>query len=506
LWETAPPLVAAHPEYRHWLAVTRYWRGTQACGEEEIGQGYQWFLLSDEVGEELAEEQPDNLVFLEKVELCRRDLTRLPDSTSFAELCRPSLETLKPLLEQKVREGSTPPRASSGNASNRVSHKRLALICLVLGDAYHHLRAANQARICWQQAADLYAALDTDGRLPATAEDALLLAFAAHAYSRLASGAPSDANYKRAVGSFERAGKRLGTLLEQNPDSEWLRGKLQEIYCSMARCHARAGRADLAEKTYEEHVRGLVEYYEARCTDPRYVMSASMSLCLLVHALREAQLRPAALAVARRAGKIVTEYAAFPLHYPELDFRMANFSWELSRGLRYLGDPASALQQAEHARKLWADYWKARPDGYTGGMQLAQAWIEVAIARQDLKQYDEAWDAFQEAVSIQRRVLDRTPGVQYLRVYLSLCYELLAECGIRRRDWSGAAAALCEKEKLWPGDAERLLKVSDEFKTLAEEMTRAGKELSSREQTQRQHFLAESVRIKEAARLGQGAN
>jgi tetratricopeptide (TPR) repeat protein len=225
-------------------------------------------------------------------------------------------------------------------------------------------------------------------------------------------------------------------------------------------------------------------------------------MCKLVHALSDAGLRPAALEVARRAAKFTTAYAAyaaFPLHYPELDFDMAACAWELARGLRDLGDAAAALQQADHARRLWADYWQARPNAHTGGIQLAHAWVEVGKAQLALGRSDQAWTAFQEAVSVQRRVLDRSPEVEYLRIYLDGCYDSLVDCGIRRGDWSGASAALHEREKLWPDDSDKLMGLSRGFKKLAEEMTRGRNGLSAGEQSAREHYLAESERIRQAA-------
>ena len=274
---------------------------------------------------------------------------------------------------------------------------------------------------------------------------------------------------------------------------------LPRVYCTLARCHAKAGRPDLAEKTYQDQVRPLVAYLEAKRTDPRHALRAENAMCVVVHWLSDAGLRPAALAVARRAAKFTTDYAAFPLHDPELDFGMAVCAWELARGLRDLGDAAAALQQADHARRLWADYWQARPDAHTGGIQLAHAWVEVGKAQLALGRSDLAWTAFQEAVSVQRRVLDRSPEVEYLRIYLDLCYDLLVDCGIRRGDWSGAAAALHEREKLWPNDSDRLMGLSGEFKELAEKMERGPKGLSSEEQSARQQSLAESERIRQAA-------
>ena len=187
------------------------------------------------------------------------------------------------------------------------------------------------------------------------------------------------------------------------------------------------------------------------------------------------------------------------MHYPEVDFPMAVRAWELAHGLRDLGDAAAALQQADHARHLWAGYWQARPNAQTGGIQLAHAWVEVGKSQLALGRNDEAWTAFQEAVSVQRRVLDRSPEVEYLRIWLDGCYDLLLDCGIRRGDWSGTAAALHEREKLWPDDSDRLMRLSRDFKKLAEEMARGPKSLSAEEQSARKHYLAESERTRQAA-------
>jgi tetratricopeptide (TPR) repeat protein/tRNA A-37 threonylcarbamoyl transferase component Bud32 len=495
LWESPSPRVAAHPDFRYWLATTRYWRGTLALRQEETALGYQWLLSAEEIWEQLGEEQPDNLDILAKATSCCYDLQRITDSSSLAEVCRPSLEALKTRLEQQFQGSSSNPALPP----NRVLRKRLALICQMLGNARSQTRSAKLARESWQQAADLYTTLGTNGSQPDTAEDALLLILGGDAYRRLAGVSPSDLYYARAVAAFERAGKLLDTRREQIPDGDWLSEMLPHVYCTLAGCHAKAGRPDLAEKTYQDHVRPLVAHLEAKRTDPRHALGAESGMCHLVHALSDAGLRPAALAVARRAAKFTTDFAAFPLHYPELDFSVAVCAWELARGFRDLGDAAAALQQADHARRLWADYCQARPNAHTGGIQLAHAWVEVGKAQLALGRSDEAWTAFQEAVSVQRRVLDRSPEVEYLRIYLDGCYDLLLDCGIRRGDWSGSAAALHEREKLWNNDSDRLMGLSLDFKKLADAMARGSKQLSAEEEAARQHYLAESERIRQAA-------
>jgi tetratricopeptide (TPR) repeat protein len=495
LWESPSPRVASHPNFRYWLATTRDWRGGLALRQEETALGCYWLLSAHEIWEQLGAEQPDNLEVLAKATFCRYNLQRITDSKSLAEVCRPSLEALKAQLDQQFQASSSNPAL----LPNRVLGKRLALICQMLGNARSQTHSVKLARESWQQAADLYATLGTNGSQPETTEDALLLILGGDAYGRLAEGSSSDPYYARAVAAFERAGKLLDTLRELSSDGAWLSHMLSHVYCTLARCHAKAGRPDLAEKTYQDQVRPLVDYLEARRTDPRHAISAENGMCQLVHALSDAGLRPAALAVAGRAAKFTTDYVAFPLHYPELDFSVAVCAWELARGLRDLGDAAAALQQADHARRLWADYWQARPDANTGGIQLAHAWVEVGKAHLALGRSDEAWTAFQEAVSVQRRVLDRSPQVEYLRIYLDGCYDLLRDCGIRRGDWTGAAAALHEREKLWPNDPARLQKASQDYTALADAMARAGKGRTPDAPSLRRRLLAESDRCRRAA-------
>ncbi len=138
LWESPSPRVAAHPDFRYWLATTRYWRGSLALRQEEIALGYQWLLSADEIWEQLGEEQPDNLDVLAKATLCRNDLQRITDMSSLAEVCRPSLEALKARLEQQFQESSSNPAL----LPNRVLRKRLALICQVLGNARSQTHSA----------------------------------------------------------------------------------------------------------------------------------------------------------------------------------------------------------------------------------------------------------------------------------------------------------------------------------------------------------------------------
>jgi serine/threonine protein kinase len=488
LWESPPPQVAGHPEYRRWLATTRYWRSTVAGDQQEIAQCCQWFLSADAVWEELAEEQPDNLALLEPLTICRSQLRGLAGGVAFAEECRPCLEEQKKLLDRQLQQ----------EPANGCLQKRLAFVYFLLGDAYQQGVAPSLAPACWKQACDHFATWSAAHQL-ATTEAALVHALWAHACSRLITGSSSDARYAQAVALFEQAGNRLAVLLEQNPESSWYRGAFLESYCSLARCHARVGRATQAEKTYAEHLRSQVEFLKDKRTDPKHVLDVLWLMCQFAHGLRDAELRPAAQALARQAAAITTGYASFPLHHSELSFTIGCHCWDLARILRELGDPAAALQQAEQARQLLEEHCRAVTEGLHRRVQLGQAWAEVGKARWDLGRADEAWAAFQQAAAIQRQVFEWAPTVRHHRVYLSMAYERLAQIGSLRRDWAGAAAALREREKLWLDDAKKLRKVAKDFEELAGAMAQGRKSLSPKGQNEWQKYLSEANRVRQAA-------
>ena len=126
-------------------------------------------------------------------------------------------------------------------------------------------------------------------------------------------------------------------------------------------------------------------------------------------------------------------------------------------------------------------------------------WARIAKVRWDLGQADESLAAFQESARIQRQLFEADSSSAYHRYNLDRCCGRLAHWSTLKRDWAGTAAALLEREKLWPDDADRLMVVSRDFKLLSEEMARGRKSLSAEEQSARQHYLAESERTRQAA-------
>jgi tetratricopeptide (TPR) repeat protein len=140
---------------------------------------------------------------------------------------------------------------------------------------------------------------------------------------------------------------------------------------------------------------------------------------------------------------------------------------ELAAVLRQLKEPAEALRQAEQGRQLYLKLRRTAPDDLAHLIGLASAWDQIGKARWDLGHVEEALAAFRESVATQRQVFEHEPSIRANRFRLSRCYRLIAYWGGLCGKRAEAAAALLEREKLWPDDAKELLDVASEFEELA---------------------------------------
>jgi hypothetical protein len=151
------------------------------------------------------------------------------------------------------------------------------------------------------------------------------------------------------------------------------------------------------------------------------------------------------------------------------------------------------------ARRLYEQATGADPESLQWRIALTIVWSGIGKVRRDLGQADLALAAFRESTRIQRQLFEADSSSAYHRYNLDRCYGRLANWSTLKRDWAGTAAALLEREMLWPDDSDRLMGVSRNFKELTEEMARGRKSLSALEQSVRQHYLAESERTRQAA-------
>jgi len=219
----------------------------------------------------------------------------------------------------------------------------------------------------------------------------------------------------------------------------------------------------------------------------------------LANVLCEAKLNAAGLPIARKGAALNSSYAGFPTRDLGFNLALAANAEHLAGVLHHLRDLSPSLQQANLARRLYEQATAADPGNAHWRIGLTMMWARIAKVRWDLGQADESLAAFRESARIQRQLFEANSSSAYHRYNLDRCYGRLAHWSTLKGDWAGTAAALLEREKLWPDDSDRLMGLSRDFKELAEEMARGSKRLSAEEQSARQHYLAESERTRQAA-------
>jgi serine/threonine protein kinase len=486
---TPSPPSAGNPICRDWLATTYSWHAS-AMSQGDAPQVFCMLLSADALWQQLVEEARGDsglrlLAAIQKDAKSRRNLMRLISTKNGAEVCRPPLEHNKHLLDKLVRD----------NPDDRVMRRRLALICLLLGDVSQLQGEAGQGSFYWQEAYHHYNALAQ----PNGDDLSLKIPFALTCSRLMATGSrpqTPDGYYALAVRLFEEIGRLSAAQFQEYPDRNWLGELLLENYCALALCHTKMGQNAKAQQTYEDHIRALAAQMIEQPNEPDNLLAILLQVAGM---LREAKQPAAELPLARRAADLASRYAAFPSSHVGFLEHAAFHLLNASALLNQLGDSAEALRLAEQVRQLFENSCRVAPDDFRCWAALSSAWERIAKSLWSLGQYDKALAAFRESAQAQRHAFDRVPSIRSNREALSRCYERLVYWDGLRGDWTGAADTLLEREKLWPDNAKELIKVSTDFEELAQQMTRRHQNLSENEQAQRLRFLTESRRTKRAA-------
>jgi tRNA A-37 threonylcarbamoyl transferase component Bud32 len=485
LWEPLVSDRSANPVYRDWLATTYDWEAIAASVRFDWPRQWQLLQEANRLWEELAEEQPANLDLMQKVRISRGDMLSIVSS----KLGRDTY--LRLIQDTKIRLGEL----VQDEPSDRVLRKQLALTCLILGEISSWEPSVGPPSSFWKEAHDHYKILaETQG------DDILVNMLLATSCRRLIRARSSDPYYTEAVRMLEQTGQSLAALLKQNPACDWLRDALLEDYCVLASCHSKVGRNADAAKIVKADVQPVVAAFSKQQVDPAYGLSLLDTLCLASGLLEEGKQPTAALTIARQAAALTLKYAANSLRDPGLLLRIRGSSIKLSACFNRLGDATLSLQMAELARDGLEEATRAAPEGFGFDYELSGAWERIGKARWGLGERDKALAAFRESAAIQKRVFERASN-HACRATLSKCYDRLVHFGSRAGDLSGAAAALLEREKLWPDDAAELTKIANDFKELAGWVDiRAKGQLTSQQQAEKNHYLAESKRVLDAAK------
>lgn len=487
LWEELAAKDARSEECRSRLAATILWQSTVAGEAKDYGRVFELKKSALAIWQQLALENPQDAGHLANEETCRRQVVEIVRGFSTVR------RHLLPPLEKEVAALDELVRAQPGD---RTMRHRLALAYVLLAEVLHGQGDDNRASVCWKQVHQQYRELTKTGRDDLPARLAL-----ARCCARLMQAQASDPFYVEAIALFEANLPRVAALLHQQPGKDLRPVFLREDYCSLIACHAKAGATALAEEACRKTFGNLANLVAGRSRDPKVSVD---ELAELSESLRAAGQITPARSIAREAVSALAPYEALASHDPSVSRWLAVKSLGLAPLLRRVGDPAESLRQAEIALHRFQDLARTTPS-LLGHQDVSDAWSAIAKARWDLGQVEEAVAALWESVAAERRAYELSPNDLESRQRLDRSLGRLIDCGGHQAPAAGIVKALLEREQLWCDNAEHLMKVSEEFRQLAEAVGKGKEQLGPQELAERETYLDHSTRIKRAAEAVQPA-
>ena len=259
-----------------------------------------------------------------------------------------------------------------------------------------------------------------------------------------------------------------------------------------------AGKATAAEELFHKQARLLDGLYERHAGDPSSVLGLVTILERAAFPLEKAKQASAALARLRQAADLLVRFANLPSRNPKFKGDVASLSLTLSAPLLRLHAAAESLTMANLARRAHEEACS----GFSGTDRdwfLSSCWYRTAKACWALGQYDESLAALREGLAAQRRMFDNAPELVENRVVLSVRYDRLAYFTRLRCNYQEAEAMLLEREKLWPNNAEQLLKIAQDFEELAEMARKASPRPTVARQEGIRRYGDHGVRIRRVA-------
>jgi tetratricopeptide (TPR) repeat protein len=479
LWEPLADYAAGNPEIQDMLA------SAECMWNDGNVQRLAGFLRAHAIWQKLADDNLDDLELIRKVWMCRSTLSEGATITFYWE------EWLRPLDDNRRELAGILGR----NPNDRIAREQLALICFLLGEIHSSKSTAVDALPFWRESFKHYTILVNER--PANLLDSFALALAC---SRLIHGTKKDAYYLQAVSLFEQVGVRLRALITQQPPKPVLNELLLDASCNLALSHAKAGDRTKSTQAANDCLTVVTTMTDFQNLGRDARLKYAGSLAMIGHLLQQADQPAAALRLTKHIASLCAPLAADRSRDLEYLYNLSDTSLSLSALANQLGEPALALQQAEIARKAIEEWMRDTLDCPAHQNKLAVAWERIAKARWGLGQRDQALTALREAVATQRRAFDKEPANHFCRVCLSRYYDRSFFYGTRAGDIRGAATAIVERTKLWPGDVKQLVKAADDFNTLAGQVTaRSQGHLSAEDQAERARYLAECRRMQQAA-------
>jgi tetratricopeptide (TPR) repeat protein/predicted Ser/Thr protein kinase len=479
LWESfnGPPTTTA--VQHRWLAQASAFQAQVASARFDLAGALRCYLEAVPHWAEAVEHEPQNVELIGgSISLDNRAKELVSILEAAASL--PLLKDARARLADKIR--AAPDQTGL--------QQQFAAACFWFGDACAHEKSNQRAGEYWREAHKHYRAIA--GARP---DDLATKFFLASCCLRLVHGEASDPYYDEAVSLFEEFGTRFDSLAGYDW-REW-GDILLQCYCDLVICHSKAGRTDLARRTYEDHVMTFARQRGDRRIEPRVVLKHAGLLNYAAMQLREGKQPAIALPMARLAASLTSRYSVSAALDPEFLRALGNAANGTAIQLTALGDSSVALEQARLARQALEEYCRTVPNAFEAEQDLADIYGRNAKALWASGQHEGALVAFRESTELQKRIFERLPSTAN-RVLLGKSYDRLYYFASLGGDFHTAAASLADREKLWSGDSKKLTGVANDFQALANRLG-GRKSLSPQEKADRDRYLTESRRTRRLA-------
>ncbi|MHB1424305.1 MAG: protein kinase domain-containing protein [Gemmataceae bacterium] len=191
--------------------------------------------------------------------------------------------------------------------------------------------------------------------------------------------------------------------------------------------------------------------------------------------------------------------------HPRLPLSLAEQYAQLGVFQAALGQRDDALASGQRGLELLDRLTAQDKKDFGDPKSLAVTCFLLGALLMDLRQFEEAARAYQQAIEYQRVVLEQDPSDRTRRKVLSHFYYNLAHVQLQAGRVVESAATALERRKLWPNDADEVHDVACELARCAAVIApgKLDSELSPEEQKQRRAYADQAMMVlRQAVQLG----
>lgn len=487
LWDPVIQQQSRSPIAREWLAKTYFWLAHSSSSQGKVIPALIYFENAYLNWHRLVDDHHRS--FFDWPEA----LGQLGDIVELMYFPYYGLDSREELVGHLEKNRATLGKPFEQNPSDRLSQKRLALNCRLLGEIFSLENNQTKARANWLEAYHHYQIL-SQGK-----EDFLILRSLGQCCRALMTDKIDDF-YQEAVIQFQKLNQLLIEALERQKDNPFLLRELVKNGKNLIESHWKVGRYDLAELFMTESLKPLISRSRAM------PFHSSLVLTLLEFHQSEIAINlsrsntQAAREAAFAAANLTDQCSAFPWRNKHFSKRLGYFELSLAIQLRKLGDSAEAVRQAEQGRRLLEELSMATPQDLYLQAGVAECWTQVAKAQWNLDQKEPSLAAFRKAVAVRKKIFEHDPGHSYSKNCFSRSLEQLAYWTSLAGNLKESAEAMEESAQLWHSNPEKLQILAKNFESLSQTINKGPLPPGANQQKEKDHYQSRARELSQLAK------